>query len=405
MIQIRTAILLVFFLLELPYVYPQSKKMEDNTTTIDVRQEALSKKLELSDLKKSNHELAFRFWGHGQAVDITADSTRIIGTVTNYIYHQKKSADHRTDTLFNKAPLSPDQAKTAYELFLNLKLLNIPAGEKIKGWSKGADGITYNIEQADKGIYSTKSYWTPSIQHGLPEARAISDFVNNLSDTLKLEETFKSFKNNLPHKGCYHTGGLALMCYVSNSFWAGYSASTKLPYGFYTGYNAGYIGGTKVNMGASLQYNFSRNGFYHLNTALAKSKIFYDKANLTDYIVYRYQKRKINIRNANEKFENHQLVYRLQLRNNFNVGAGIDYLRNEGNVSAIYLSASKGLTKLNINTAISASFFEGQTNYKIDLSKSIYFNSRFFVKGLSLGVSYEDFMRYRDMYFNLALLL
>ena len=98
---------------------------------------------------------------------------------------------------------------------------------------------------------------------------------------------------------------MAVICYVSNSFWAGYSAATKLPYGFYTGYNAGYIGSTKVNLGASLQYNFSTNRFYHLNTALAKGKIFYEKANLTDYIAYSYQKRKINVENVTKKFENH----------------------------------------------------------------------------------------------------
>jgi len=405
MIQIRTTILLVCFLLELQQVYPQSKKIADNRATIDIQEVSLSKKLILSDLKKSNHEFAFRFWGIGQAVDITGDSTRIIGTVTNFIYHQKKGSDHRTDTLFAKTSLSSDQAKAAYELFLKLKLLNIPTDEKVKGWSKGFDGITYTIEHADKAHYSTKSYWTPSSQQGVPEATVISDFVNSLSGTLKLEETFQSFKNTLPHKGCYHTGGLALMCYVSNSFWAGYSAATKLPYGFYTGYYAGYIGGTKVNLEASLQYNFSTHGFYHLNTVLAKGKIFHEKTNLTDYITYRYQKRKINMKNASDKFENHQLMYGLQLKNNFKVGGGIDYLRNEDNESAIYLFASKGFTQPNINTAISASLFEGQTNYKIDLSKSIYFNSRFFAKGLSLGVSYENFMRYRDVYFNLALLL
>jgi len=229
--------------------------------------------------------------------------------------------------------------------------------------------------------------------------------VNSLSDTLKLKETFQSFKNTLPHKGCYLTDGSALMCYVTNSFWAGYSAATKLPYGFYTGYNAGYIGGTKVSLAASMQYNFSTNGFYQVNVALAKGKIFYEKTNLTDYIVYNYQKRRINITKANNKFENHRLMYGLQLKNNFKVGGGIDYLRKEDNASAVYLSASKGFTKTNINTGISVSLFGGQTNYKIDLSKSIYFNSRFFAKGLSLGVIYEDFMRYRDVYFNIALLL
>ncbi|WP_293946982.1 MULTISPECIES: hypothetical protein [unclassified Sphingobacterium] len=405
MIQIRTAILLVGFLLQLKDVYAQSKKMEDNTATIDVHQESLSKKLGLSDLKKSNHEFAFRFWGRGQAIDIIGDSTDIIGTVTNYIYHQKKSSDYKIDILFKKASLCPDQAEAAYLLFLNLSLLNIPSDEKVKGWRKGADGITYRIEQVDQGHYSNKSYWTPSSQDGLPEAKVISDFVNSLSDTLKLEETFRSFKNTLPRKGCYHTGGMAVICYVSNSFWAGYSAATKLPYGFYTGYNAGYIGSTKVNLGASLQYNFSTNRFYHLNTALAKGKIFYEKANLTDYIAYSYQKRKINIENATKKFENHQLMYGLQLKNNFKVGGGIDYLRKEDNLSGIYLSASKGFTKPNMNAGISTSLFEGRTNYKIDLSKFVYFNSRFFAKGLSVGVSYEDFMRYRDVYFNIALLL
>lgn len=64
--------------------------MESNSDIIDVHQESLSKKLGLSDLKKSNHEFAFRFWDHGQVIDITKDSTGITGTVTNFIYHQKK---------------------------------------------------------------------------------------------------------------------------------------------------------------------------------------------------------------------------------------------------------------------------------------------------------------------------
>lgn len=42
-------------------------------------------------------------------------------------------------------------------------------GRKDKGMEQEADSITYIIEQADKGNYSTKSYWTPSIQHGLPQ--------------------------------------------------------------------------------------------------------------------------------------------------------------------------------------------------------------------------------------------
>lgn len=405
MIQIRSGILLFCFLLELQYLYAQSKKITDNTAAKDIHQELLLKKLRLSDLKESDHEHTFRFWGIGQTVDITRDSTLIVGEVTNYIYHQKKTSDYRTDTLYQKAALSPEQAKAAYDLFMNLKYRNIPTDEKVKGWSKGFDGITYCIEQADKTHYSTKSYWTPSIQDGILEAKVISDFVKSLSDTLKLEESFQSFKNTLPRQGCYHTGGLAVTCYVSNNIWAGYSASTKLPYGFYANYHAGYVGGAKVNLGASVQYNFNTDGMYHLNAALVKGKIFYENTNLTDYITYNYQKRKISIKNAIYEFENHQLMYGLQLKNNFKFEGGIDYLRKEDNMTGAYLSVSKWFAAPNINASFSTSLFEGQTNYKVDLSKSIHFNSRFFAKGLSFGIRYEDFMRYKDVYINIGVLL
>lgn len=405
MIQIRPVIILLWLLLMLQDAHAQSKKIENNNAVSDVHQKALLKNLELSDLKRADHEFAFRLWSAGQVIDVTKDSTLISGMVTNYMYHSKTSGFHKLETLFTKDSLSHEQAKAAYQLFQNLRLLNIPTDEKIKEWKKGFDGITYLIEQSDKELYSVKSYWTPSAQDGLAEANSILDFVSSLSDTLNLEETFQVFKRTLPRKGCYHTGGMAVMCYVSNSFWAGYSGAVKLPYGVYTEYNAGYIGNTEVNLSTAVQYNFDRDGFYHLNAALTKRNIFYGRTHLTDYIRYKYQKRKIDIKDAVNKFENHQLLYGMLLKNNFSIGGGIDYLRKEDNDAGAYLYSSKWFSKPNINAALSVSLFEEETNYKIELSKAVYFRNGFFAKGLSLGISYEDFMCYRDVYFNLAVWL
>src|SRR5690606_11411553 len=137
----------------------------------------------------------------------------------------------------------------------------------------------------------------------------VLDLVKKLSDTLNLKEVYKTFKKSLPKKGCYNSGGMVNMCYISNSLELGYSGATKLPLGFYSSYSATYIGKTKVNGRTSFQYNYDNNGFHHQNLQLAKWNIFHKNSNLSDFIAYNYQNRILDINDSKNKFENHQIKY------------------------------------------------------------------------------------------------
>jgi len=395
----------ILFLLYCQTALSQTKKIEGDTAYWFNLNKEFQRTLDLKDLQKSTNEFNFRFRNHGQVIAITKDSSSISGNITNYIYHTKKPNRVKTETLSNKISLSPEQAKNIYEIIQNSKILNLPSDNKIENWKKGMDGITYVIEHSDKKTYWLKSYWTPSAQNSIPEALIILNFTEKLSESLNLQETYKTFKNHLPKSGCYNSGGLSTVCYISNSLDLGYSGSTKLPLGFYASYSASFVGKTEVNAGIALQYNFDSNGFQHLNFQTWKWNIFYKKSNFSDFIAYNYQNRKLDFHRTANEFQTHQTKYGLNLKNNFGVGIGLDYLINGYDKIGGHLYASKWFSKLNVSTVASSSIFNNQINYKTEIIKSFNLNSELTIRRISLGLAYEDFMDYKDLYFSVRLLL
>ncbi len=322
----KLQIILILFLLSFEIAFSQTKKLEGDTTYWFKSSKEFQRTLNLKDFEKSTDEFNFRFRNLGQVVEIAKDSSGINGNITNYIYHTKKANRNKTETLSNKIILSPEQAKNIYNIIQNFKILTLQSDDKIKNWKKGLDGITYIIEHTDKYTYWLKNYWTPSLQDSIPEALIVRNFVEKLTNSLNLPETYTIFKNDLPKSGCYNSGGMSAACYISNSLELGYSGSTRLPFGFYTSYSASFIGKTQVNSGIGLQYNFNNNGLQYFNFQASKWNIFYRKSNFSDFIAYNYQNRKLDVVDAENRFQNHQIKYGLNLKNNLGIGAGLDYL-------------------------------------------------------------------------------
>ncbi|PWS28641.1 hypothetical protein DHW03_01980 [Pedobacter yonginense] len=394
----KLQIILVLFLLSLEIAFSQTKKLEGDTTYFVTSSKEFQKTLNLRDFEKSTNEFNFRFRNLGQVVELTQDSCGVNGTITNYIYHTRKANRDNTEVLFDKIILSPEQAKNIYNIIQNSSILTLQSDDKIKNWNKGLDGITYIIEHTDKKTYWLKKYWTPSSQDSIPEALIVRNFVEKLTNSLNLQKTYTTFNNDLPKIGCYNSGGLNTLCYISNSLEIGYSGSTRLPLGFFTSYSASFIGKTQVNSGIGLQYNFDNNGFQHLNFQASKWKIFYRKNNFSDFIAYNYQNRKLANVNGGNRLENHQIKYGLNLKSNFGIGAGIDVLFIDNEKIGSYLYAFKWFPKLNISTTLTSSIFYNQLNYKGEILKSINLNSKSFLHRITLGLAYEDFMDYKDLY-------
>jgi len=394
----------ILFLLLFQSTFSQIKEIKGDTDFWYKRSIELQKTLDLKDFEKSSDEFNFRFENHGQIIEISKDSAKFSGTITNYIYHTKNSKTNKSETLSNKITLLPKQAENVYDIVQNAQILDLSSDKEIENWTTGMDGITYIIEHSDKNNYWIKSYWTPSSQDSIPEAIIVLDLVKNLSDTLNLTEVYSSFKKTLPRKGCYNSGGMATICYVLNSLDLGYSGAIKLPFGFYSSYSATYIGKAKINGSATLQYNFDNNGFYHLNLQIAKWNIFYKNSNLSDYIAYNYQNRIVNIDDVKNEFENHQIKYGLNLKKNIGIGIGLDYLSRSYDKIGGHFYANKWFSKPNISTVVSTSIFVNRINYKTEIFKSFNFNQSFPINRISVGIAYEDFMNYKDLYFNVRLL-
>lgn len=175
----------ILFFLIFNYGFSQNKQIVGDTVFWYKYAKELEHKIELTDFEKSKNDFSFRFRNYGQVVEIIKDSTKISGSLTNYIYYRRKENSERK-TLFKKEFLSVAQAQNIYDIVQRADILNLPSDEDIKNWSQGFDGITYIFECADKSTYTFKNYWTPEIQK-VSEAIKINKFVKNISDTLRLK--------------------------------------------------------------------------------------------------------------------------------------------------------------------------------------------------------------------------
>lgn len=389
---------LIIFFLSFIYSFSQNKQIVGDTVYWYKYAKELEEKLELTDFEKTTNEFSFRFRNYGQVVEIIKDSTNISGSVTNYIYYRMKEKSERK-TLFKKEFLSEAQAKNIYEIVQNAEVLELPSDKDIKNWSQGADGSIYILEYVDKSTYSFKNYWTPEIQK-IPEALKLSKFVKNISDTLGLADSYIMFKESLPKRsGIYDLNGGIITSYTYSTTYLGYSGATKLPLGFFAAHYASFLGKKEVNVGGLVQYNFDSNGFYHLKFRASKSVLFIKEEKLRDFVSYSYQNRKLNIKSVNNYLQNHQFLYGLYF-DNFGIGSGIDYLKQQlFNKTGLLLYASKYFQKPNISTTVYSSIFNNQINYKIDLERNFKLGDRLPIDNISLGLGYEDFMNYKDIYF------
>ncbi len=387
-----------FFLLVFQPMLSQTKEIKGDTSHWSGVSINLLEKEELKDFLKSDDEFNFRFWTHGQVVEISKNKGKIEGLIINYVFQRNRNV---LDTFSNKVVLSTEQSENLYTLIQNTRISEIPTDSEIESWQHGFDGINYTLEFADKKSYEKKSYWTPIIQDSVPEAKIVASFIENLIETVNLSEVYGAFLDTLPKAGCYSNESvITLKCFPSNYFIElGYSGAIKLPNGFYASLTSTIMRNIPINSTVSIQYNFDNNGYHHLNIQAQKWRLFYRKRTLSDFARYTYQNRILNIPDAVNQFENHQIVYGLNFNNSIGIGVGLDYLSKDLNLMGASATAFKYFSSINLTTYVSTSFFKEQVNLKAEVFKEHFFNNSSSVLKLSYGLTYQKFMGYEDLYF------
>ena len=124
----------------------------------------------------------------------------------------------------------------------------------------------------------------------------------------------------------------------------------------------------------------------------------------TYYHVSYYQNRRLNIDDTVNTFENHQMKYAFDFKK-ITLGLGGDYLSRSQNELGGLVFIGKYISKLDIRASLSSSIFEDRLNYKAQASKYIVLNYNSLFKSLTIGLTYESFMGYRDLYFGATFIL
>ncbi len=399
--QLQTIILLILTLIQ--NVNSQDKVFKGDTAFWYNQNQELNNTLELTDFSTSQNDFSFRFRNQGQVVEISKINNQIHGELTNYIFHSIKK---RSEILHEKIQLDSVKALEIYEIIQKSGILDLQSDNKIDGWSGGYDGINYIIEHSDKKEYWYKTYWTPSAQDSIPESLIVMDFVKALNDTLQLSEKYKEFKEDIPQKGCYNSGGISQTCYTSKySFGLGYCWSSKLPIGLSSSVYLINRSKTYSYLGVGFQYKFDRNDNYDFGFNASISSLLIKNSKTKDYLFYNYQKRKLDFLDTNTVFQNHLFNYGLIIKNKTHLYTAVNYAINYTELIGGNFGVYRWFNKPKISTTLSTSIFKDNIDYKIGISKLFLCKNRIFVKSTSIGLNFENFKDYNDLNIYLTLSL
>ncbi len=165
------------------------------------------KKLQLTNFKNSSDLFDFRFWEHGQAIDIRIlpDSTQT-GTITNFLRETGDNKIHVQKIELNKADI-----RKVIDLIEKYSMYDLPTDDSIKTWQPVLDGESFWTEQNIKGTYALKYYGNPAAQKNVPEATRFVNFRADLKKALNLHELFVTFYFNLK-VSCFYVNGIGKVC-------------------------------------------------------------------------------------------------------------------------------------------------------------------------------------------------
>ena len=178
----------------------------------------LAHRLSLTALPKSTHRYHFRIWMDRQAIEIWQESNGDSkGHLISWAKENTPEKEEPTNRIAHRAvSLDSSAIRKLNQLIKKSNINSLPDQEKIAGWKQGFDGIEYIIESLDKENYYLKTYWTPTAQGDLEEAKAIVSFVQDASKLVSSQEEWKSFTATISYE-CYMNSSMTTVCKILSS--------------------------------------------------------------------------------------------------------------------------------------------------------------------------------------------
>jgi hypothetical protein len=164
----------------------------------------------LSDLQLPNFQTdsslqAFRYWFFGTTmahlVEIFMSKDNVLrGDIVIYtIETVDNDKELPTNRIFARRTIIPDEVcREILQQYNDTHLDTLPDQDRIKGWFNGFDGQIHQFELTNSKNYYIKRYWSPNAQKGVPEAKNLLRFVQNLSELLDIGVLNRDFIKQIP---------------------------------------------------------------------------------------------------------------------------------------------------------------------------------------------------------------
>ncbi|MCU4166762.1 hypothetical protein [Carboxylicivirga caseinilyticus] len=163
------------------------------------------KELGIKEITSFQNDSVFRFWDGNKVVQIEKNSKSYKGDVFFFL-REYNGDSQKSERLYSSSmSLDSNTINKILELFSDFKIFEFPSDSKIQGWEKGLDGSTYLTEFNCPNYYSVKSYWTPTVQEKVKEARFLQYFINELNIIDEINDGHKKFMKNQPFESYYMT--------------------------------------------------------------------------------------------------------------------------------------------------------------------------------------------------------
>ncbi|NVJ47341.1 MAG: hypothetical protein HWE07_09445 [Cytophagia bacterium] len=211
----RSLPFLLLLLTNLTIAQERTLTVESDTTFWFNWRAELNRELDLQTIDNSTEEYEFRFWDGYKVIRLWESEDELKSEVIFFLREFKKrknSYNHEGRLYYNSQQLSEKTTKTINNIIQDFNILDLPTDNKIKGWTKGLDGVTYIVESSAPSSFSFKSYWTPTSFPELKEARFLQYFVEQINSIEQISKGFEEFMAKQPFKSYY--AGIGSSAYV-----------------------------------------------------------------------------------------------------------------------------------------------------------------------------------------------
>ncbi len=189
------------------FVNAQEKVLSNDSDTLGWYKNHVEfiNELGMNEINSFQNDTVYRFWDGSKVIQIRKSVENYNGKVFFFLRECSSDTGESKRLYSSSMKLDLKTITKILQLFSDFKIYEYPSDFQIQGWEQGCDGCIYLTEYNCPNNYAIKTYWTPTAQEKVKEARLIQYFINELNNIKEINAGYKKFMENQPFNSYFKT--------------------------------------------------------------------------------------------------------------------------------------------------------------------------------------------------------